>query len=131
MLTIEDYLGHSSPVTPPSADVVANAEFLLDRVNGLLDDLPMIPAAVARVINSGWRPAAYNATVQGAAPNSKHITGQAVDIGDPDGELDNFLFANQDWLLQHGLWMEHPLATKGWCHLQCVPPRSGNRVFFP
>ena len=30
-----------------------------------------------------------------------------------------------------GLWMEHPLATKGWCHLQVVSPRSGMRVFYP
>jgi hypothetical protein len=43
-----------------------------------------------------------------------------------------------DWCLEHpevlqeiGLWQEHPAATKGWCHLQIVPPRSGKRVFFP
>lgn len=83
-------------------------------------------------VSSGWRPAVINEHTAGAAPNSKHITGQAVDIYDPEGALD-------EWCLDHaatdlaivGLWLEHPAATKGWCHVQTVPPASKRRVFYP
>ena len=85
------------------------------------------------LIASGWRPPAYNATVAGAAPNSKHMTGQAIDVYDPDGDLDDWLMTGEGQmaLTALGLWMEHPAATKGWAHLQTVPPRSGRRVFYP
>ena len=85
------------------------------------------------LIASGWRPPAYNATVAGAAPNSKHMTGQAIDVYDPDGDLDDWLMTGegQAALMALGLWMEHPAATKGWAHLQTQPPRSGRRVFYP
>jgi hypothetical protein len=109
-----------------------NASDLLTRVNALLDLLPdEIEAAASPRVNSGWRPAAYNATVPNAAIRSKHITGQAIDLSDPEGELDEYLFKHQELLIGCGLWLEHPLATKNWCHLQSVPPRSGNRVFIP
>lgn len=131
MISLDDYFGRVSHIETPSDEVRENAVELLDRVNPLLDDCAPIEAAVSRVTNSGWRPAAYNAAVPNAAPKSKHITGQAIDIADPDGELDEHLLNNPQVLARHGLWMEHPLATKGWCHLQCVPPRSGNRIFYP
>lgn len=131
MLTPDEYFGKFTPQFDPGEVVRANADFLLERVNALLDELPQIPAAVERIVNSGWRPASYNATVPNAAPNSRHITGQAIDIRDPDGELDEFLFNNPQFLSRFQLWMEHPLSSKGWTHLQSVPPRSGNRIFFP
>ena len=127
MLTLAEYLGtHGEP--PES--VVENAEELLAKVNALLLELPY-PEAERPQINSGWRPAHYNATVPNAAPNSKHITGQAVDLYDPDGVIDAHLHTHFDLLIKHRLWMEHPSATKGWCHLQSVPPRSGNLCFYP
>lgn len=126
MITAEDYFGRLSHITQPDETVQANAAILLTRVNALLASLGAKPG-----VNSGWRSAAYNATVPNAAPRSKHITGQAIDLADPEGELDEYLLAHQDVLAAHELWLEHPAATKGWCHLQSVPPRSGNRVFFP
>lgn len=85
------------------------------------------------LVNSGWRPAALNAQTQGAAPHSKHITGQAIDLFDPEGEIDEWLLTKlgQEALVSIGLWMEHPGSTKGWSHLQTIPPRSLNRVFYP
>lgn len=126
MLTLEDYFGRVSHVAEPSDEVKVAAAILLNRVNALL-------AALNRraEVNSGWRPASYNATITNAAPNSKHITGQAIDLADPDGDLDDILFKDPSLLIDYKLWMEHPLATKNWCHLQSVPPRSGNRIFFP
>lgn len=135
MLTEEDYFGRVSHQYDPDPEVRRNAQKLLDKVNAMLDVIneshPGIGGAMNPHVNSGWRPAAYNATVPGAAVKSKHITGQAIDLDDDDGDLDEFLYANQKYLNLAGLWMEHPAATKGWCHLQSEPPRSGSRVFFP
>jgi hypothetical protein len=126
MITLTDYFGRMSHQFQPEPEVVSNAQVLLERVNALLAELQWKPN-----INSGWRSAAYNALVPNAAPKSKHITGQAIDLSDPDGELDQLLFDDQRLLVKHQLWLEHPLATKGYTHLQSVPPRSNNRVFFP
>lgn len=82
-------------------------------------------------VNSGWRPLAINQGTANAAPRSKHIQCLACDLHDPEGELDEWCMANQDKLAEIGLWLEHPSATKGWCHVQIVAPRSGNRVFYP
>lgn len=85
-------------------------------------------------LSSGWRPPSYNATVKNAATKSKHMTGEAADIFDPnDGDLDNWLMstAGQRALIELGLWHEHPSATKGWAHVQTKPPKSGRRTFFP
>jgi uncharacterized protein YcbK (DUF882 family) len=83
------------------------------------------------LVSSGWRPPSLNAKTAGAAPNSKHMTCQALDVYDPDGDLDEWCMENLAKLEEAGLWLEHPSATKGWCHLQIVPPRSGKRVFYP
>lgn len=84
-------------------------------------------------VSSGWRPPAVNCTTPGAAPKSKHITGQAVDIYDPEGDFDEWLITPDGLktLKDFGVWIEHPSATKSWSHLQTIPPRSGNRVFYP
>lgn len=84
-----------------------------------------------RAVNSGWRPPAVNATTPGAALYSRHMTGQAIDLYDPEGDLDEWCFVHQDVLQAIGLWMEHPASTKGWCHVQIVPPKSGRRCFYP
>jgi hypothetical protein len=85
----------------------------------------------SRKVVSGWRPPAVNAGTPGAAPFSRHLTGQACDLYDPEGDLDEWCFAHQDVLEKVGLWMEHPASTKGWTHLQTMSPKSGNRVFYP
>ena len=135
MIRVEDYLGNMTHAEEPSSDVVSNALDLLSRVNVLLSrvtDLePDLEAASEPVINSGWRPESYNATVPGAARKSLHITGEAIDLADPEGELDEFLFDNPHLLVETGLWCEHPSSTRRWTHLQARAPRSGNRFFFP
>lgn len=80
---------------------------------------------------SGWRPALINAGVPNAAPKSKHMMALAGDVFDPDGVIDEWNMDHLAELETAGLWMEHPSATKSWSHLQSVPPRSGNRVFYP
>lgn len=141
MITLNDYwMGRDSEYpTAMSPDLEKAARMTVELVNKLLERavsagvrIPLHPRTGSQ-LSSGWRPATLNAKTPGAAPNSKHITAQAADVYDPDGDLDEWLMtdAGQQALLQIGLWMEHPSATKGWAHLQTIPPRSGRRVFYP
>ncbi len=107
-------------------EIRANARETLRRVNRLLR-----LAGMMRKVTSGWRPATINATVPGAAKSSKHLSCLAIDLEDRNGTLDAWCLANPDTLETLGLWLEHPDATPGWCHLQILPPRSGSRVFHP
>lgn len=99
----------------------SNLKTLLDAVNKLR-------AAYGKpmVVNSGYRPEPYNTSI-GGAPNSAHITCQAIDIRDPDGAVK--LFCTEDRLKSYGLWMESPAATLTWCHVQVRPAK--NRIFIP
>lgn len=129
MILLDDYCMGRREKYPSewSAEIESNATDLLDRVNALLQEFGQ-----SRGVNSGWRPAAVNASTPNAAPKSKHMLGQAIDLADPEGDLDEWCAENDgERLKPYGLWMEHPAATKGWCHLQSVPPKSGRRVFYP
>lgn len=83
-------------------------------------------------VTSGWRPSAINAATVGAAKGSKHLTGQACDLSDESGKLDEWLMtpigtkALEDCML----WHEHPRDTPKWVHVQTVPPGSRNRHFY-
>jgi Peptidase M15 len=130
MITPQDYwMGRDDEyplaMTP---QIQANAYTTVALANALLAVFGQ-----GRKVNSGWRPPAVNAATPNAAPMSKHMTGQAIDLADPEGDLDDWLMSAEghDTMKQLGLWHEHPAATKGWAHLQTVPPRSGNRTFYP
>lgn len=63
--------------------------------------------------------------------SSKHLSGCAVDIADPTGELMEWCKANETLLRQIGLWCE--AGTKGWVHFQSEPFKSyqlGKTIFF-
>ena len=147
MITLTDYfqsydagpkrdlrLEYATALTP---DIERNAQRWVTIVNALLAKVG-VPSPG---LNSGWRPPAYNAKTPGAAKFSRHMSGEAGDLTDHDGTLDELLLA--DWerkrtdslLTAFDLWMEHPAATKGWCHLQALPQPSfrttGNRIFYP
>jgi hypothetical protein len=137
MITLHDYymgrdVTYKHLLTP---ELRANAAVVVRKANDLL----ILAAGVylnvdhitGTLVASGWRPPEVNSKTPGAARASKHMTCQAIDINDDEGELDNWCMNNQDKLEEIGLWLEHPSATKGWCHLQTVPPKSGNRVFYP
>lgn len=62
---------------------------------------------------------------------SQHLKGAAVDIYDPNKELQQWTLANTALLEQIGLWCEDFGATKNWVHYQSFPPRSGKRFFMP
>jgi hypothetical protein len=127
MITVTEYLTqHCEPENVPP-DVSLNADILIPLVNALLAD-PECPSPDAG-LRSGYRPLAYNRGVMNAAPNSKHMTGEAVDVNDTDGAIDRWL--TDDILEHYQLYREAPSATLSWCHLQCSPPKSGHRTFMP
>jgi hypothetical protein len=141
MLTLVDYwMGRDATHgLELSTDIRKNAALMIELADKLLIiaktrgvTLETNPATRS-IVSSGWRPPSFNATVPGAAPKSKHMTGQAIDLYDPDGDLDAWLVKTdgQRVMQDLGIWHEHPAATKGWAHIQSVPPRSGRRTFYP
>lgn len=101
----------------------------LDKLLEALNKFRVIYGKIM-VVTSGYRPAAINAAA-GGAKASNHMICLAADFRDPDGSLDSYCLNHPEILEQCGLWQEHPDSTPGWAHLQCVPPKSGNRVFRP
>jgi len=128
MITLKDYYMGRDALYPQelSAELRASATLTVERANALL-----ARAGMKRGVNSGWRPAAVNAKIRNASKRSKHVLCLAIDLGDDDGALDAWCMAHLGALKEIGLWLEHPGATPRWCHVQTVPPRSGNRVFYP
>lgn len=126
-----------------TAGIRTNAGILLPRVNELLTVAKAygvkfeVSPRTGSIVESGWRPPSVNAGIANAAPKSKHMFGLAVDIYDPDGDLDEWLMSDeaQPHLNKIDLWFEHPGSTKGWSHLQCVAFGSyrpgGKRWFYP
>jgi hypothetical protein len=140
-ITLGDYLMGRDAIYPDdfTLAVMANAEKTVKLVNSLLavmesEGMKLEAHPVSQsLVSSGWRPPQINRQVKGAAPKSKHMTGEAVDLYDPEGDIDNFLMSGQGQrvLASLGLYIEHPSATKSWSHIQIVPPRSQQRVFYP
>lgn len=62
---------------------------------------------------------------------SRHLFGQADDIGDANRDLQTWCLANEAKLEEIGLWCEDFSATPTWVHFQIVPPASGKRFFMP
>ena len=126
MITLQEYLMGRDKKYTLTPDLEANAEETVDKVNPLLAKF-----GESRKVRSGWRPPEVNAGTPNAAPRSKHMTCEACDLDDPEGDLDEWALEHPEVLQEIGLWQEHPSATKSWAHFQIVPPKSGNRVFYP
>ena len=147
MLTVEDVLTSSGKYPErekyATQSIRINVQALIEKVNKLLTSYQNghpVPYPIA--LSSGFRPPLVNAATPGASSTSWHMTGNAVDIEDPEGTLG--LFCAMDLvLLEHfGLYLEDPHWTrKGkqkdgswksrWVHLQSKAPPSGKRVFRP
>ena len=143
-ITIEDYFTGPGKVRRDEKysadltdDIRESASVLVERINRLLfemvrDGVPLeVDPQTGSLSHSGWRPPAVNAATPNAAKKSRHMIGQAVDLYDPHGKLDAWCQLHVAALERIGLWLEHPDSTPGWCHLQSVPPGSGNRIFRP
>lgn len=83
-------------------------------------------------ITSGLRSKADQDRINPSAPKSNHLRGLAADVSDKGHVLYNWLTAdNNKKAIEYGVYLEHKSATKSWCHIQIVPPKSGKRVFYP
>lgn len=120
MITLDQYLRGEVP-----REIRDNAVLLLSKVNTFLQhvggEYPM---------TSGFRSPAHNKTI-GGAKRSKHMSGQAVDIADPEKVLARLCLIYAKTLEEIGLWCEDMRATSTWVHFQSVPPTSGKRFFLP
>lgn len=126
MITRDEVLMGRDAKWPLTPEIMVNLVKLVNSLNSFrsIYGKPM-------VVSSGYRPAAINVTIKNAAKFSNHQKCLACDFRDLDGSLAKFCLENLDSLEACGLYLEDPRFTKGWCHLQCVPPRSGSRVFTP
>lgn len=122
MITTERYFGKSL-VTP---EIAVAAQDLLNKVNAFLEHWDR-----EAHMTSGYRSPEYNKTIKGAAPNSNHMSGKAIDISDSDKALAKFCIIKQQLLADYGLWCEDPRTTATWVHFQSVPPKSGKRFYIP
>lgn len=103
-----------------------NLEDLLKKINIVRTawDKPMI-------VTSGLRTMQDQLRINPKAPKSKHMTGQAVDIYDPDGFLKEWVKKNIAMMEAIGFWFEDFAYTKTWVHFQTQAPLSGRRFFIP
>ena len=133
------YMGRQHSNAAELTDAIRdNVTELLGRVNLLLawaygDNVrPALDAATGTHIASGWRPAAINDATANAAKQSRHLTGEAIDLRDNGTrDLARWCIKNLDALEEIGLWMEDPQWTPSWVHLQIQPPGSRRRVYCP
>jgi hypothetical protein len=125
MITRREYLmGRElqEPLTPKMED---NLLVLLGAINMFrtIYGIPMI-------VTSGYRPKKINEII-GGAKNSAHMTCEAVDISDRNGQLAKFCLENLQVLANCKLYIENPQMTGGWVHFQTRRPKSGKIVFNP
>lgn len=125
-ITLEEYfMGRDKTYPNELSDAHRmNAKQTVERANALLERFGQ-----KRRVVSGWRPGAINRATKGAAPNSKHVLCQAVDLEDNNGDLMRWLLNNQDIMEELKLWAEDSRDTGTWVHLQTLPPGSGKRFF--
>lgn len=140
MISIADYFGKygkdHKDVTPTR---YANALKLLTKVNSLMAiamtngvDFPENPKTRSQVSgdrNGGFRP--QDCPI--GAPNSAHKNCMAVDIYDPEGDIDSWLNTPEGKRAAEDLDMYFEVAsvTHGWSHWSILRPGSGRHFFYP
>lgn len=79
-------------------------------------------------------PFADGVYVESKVPRTAHMTGEAIDLKDQDGKLDDWLMDTEEGkkaVKELDLYIEHKNYTSGWCHVQIRKTKSGNRYFIP
>lgn len=113
-------------------EIDANVRDLVKRITSLEYKPPMYFSSCLRSKEYHKKVYLKKGVPENKIPwGSKHLTGQAADVADPDGELAKWLKVNEVRLIESGLWCESPDYTKGWIHFQSVSPKSGRRFFIP
>ncbi len=137
MIRLDEYFAGHTGHSEISESIKQNATELLESVNQLMLEAqedgvgftinPKTKSYISGSGNGGFRPS--NSSV--GASKSKHKEGKAVDIYDPDREFASWILAHKGKLAEAGLYAEDFRWTRSWCHLQNVPPGSGQLVFRP
>jgi len=125
-ISVDEFLMGRAKLDELTPEQVANMNTIIPRANDLLQAF-----GEYRKVNSGYRSPADQQRINPSAPKSKHLLCAAIDLSDPDGKLSAFVMANLPLVSRIGLWIENPQKTRGWVHIQCLPPKSGSRVFNP
>lgn len=118
---------HNYPTTP---EIDANLDTLLERINVVRAGFGKPMSVTSGLRNQEKQEQLINLG-KSHTMTSKHLYGQAVDIYDPEQELQTWCYDNIERLEAIGLWCEAFQATPNWVHFQIVPPRSGHRFFVP
>lgn len=135
MISMDELLNHKYELSDLPQDHQDNLAILLEKINKIREAW-----AHPMTVTSGYRSMEDHLRIyrekgitdQSKIPmKSKHLSGAAVDISDPDKKLQQWCKDNEDKLEEIGLWMEDFSATPNWCHFQIVPPASGKRWFIP
>lgn len=115
-----------------TSEINSNVRELVKRINSLGYVPPMYFSSCLRSKERHKQIYLNKGVSEDKIPwGSRHLTGQAADIADPNGELRRWLNTTVIPWDKIGLWVEHPDYTPGWIHFQSVPPKSGNRFFIP
>lgn len=127
MISLKELNPCHYPTTPEIDD---NLSKLLIAINVIRTawGKPMI---VTSGLRSAYQQGMLIAMGRSTATKSHHLTGEAVDILDEDGRLKDWVLDNMSLMETTGFWFEDFEHTKGWVHFQCVPPKSGRRIFIP
>lgn len=137
MITFEQYFGFKLPLAQVEHQV--NARGMLAKVNALLEYALSVLSGSGFTLRvdedtgcciSGTKGGAGDggyrlSTSKTGEVSSKHRTGHAVDVFDPENKLDDWL--TDDILERFGLWRERAEITLGWSHLQDVVTLTGKR----
>lgn len=126
MISLQAYLMGREAEFPPTPEMLADANSLLQRVESLFYDLGI--ELTDDDLSSGYRPGRFNVMAGGSA-NSAHLKCVAIDIKDPNKKFAKAVLQNPQLLDRHGLYLEDPKYCPTWLHLQTRKTR--NRVFKP
>lgn len=112
-----------------------NLLILLEKINKIRTEF-----AKPMTVTSGYRSMAKHLEIykkkgitdQSKIPmKSRHLSGAAIDIYDPNQVLQKWVLDNIKILEEVGLWCEDFSATPNWVHFQIISPASGKRFFKP
>lgn len=135
MILLDEYFQDSitNYAYEPTVEERVSCLDLLERANKMVEDFVAATGAPEPQMTSGHRCKAKTdaliAEGYHAVHNDAHEHAAAIDLGDAEGKLDDWL--DDDKLATYGLYREAPSATHGWTHVQNVPPHSHHRTFYP
>lgn len=137
-ITMEQYLnagGDTNFKGRMTTEQYNNAAELIDKTNKLISVLDLKNGVI---LTSGGRTKEHHRQIyqqrgQKAPEGSAHLSGQALDIYDPDGSIKKQLINNPrvaEIMKREGIYIENPNMTGSWLHIQTKKPGYvGNEIW--